>query len=210
VKKYVSLLILALFVSLSLFAFVNVKPVYSSNEHDIAITRVVTDFLVAWGSCPVHIYTTVANQGLYDETFNLTIYANSTVLKEIDNIHLINGTNTTVILSWDGYSANLESINVILPPFIPQKYIISAYATPVQNETNITNNTFVGNTVTITCASDVNGDGKVSVLDLIIVATRLGQFQFPDRWIMPYPVRADLNDDYKVNVLDLIVVARIF
>lgn len=206
-RKYVSSLIIALFLSSSLFAFANVKPVNSMDEHDIAVTRVVTDYLVAWKGCPVNIWTTVVNQGTYDETFNLTIYANSTALKEIDNIHLASGTNTTITVSWDGYSANLESINVILPPFIPPKYVISAYATPVQNETDITNNSYVGNTVTITIPYDANGDGKISVLDLILVAIRLGKVP-PFGLPYPIPYRIDFNGDNKVNVLDLILVSR--
>jgi hypothetical protein len=150
----------------------------------------------------------VTNLGTYDETFNLTIYANSTILKEIDNIYLASATNTTVVVTWDGITVETQSINVIVPPFIPMKYALSAYATVVENETNTSNNTCTGNIVTIAQCGDVNGDGKFSVLDLIHVASKAGSTQYPDFRLMPYQNRADWNGDYKVNVLDLIIVAK--
>jgi hypothetical protein len=203
-----SSLVTALLLCLSLFSLFCIRPTFSQDEHDIAVTRVVSDFKVAWYGYPVHIYTIVTNLGTYDETFNLTIYANSTILKEIDNIYLASGANTTIVISWDYITVKTMNINWITPPFIPMKYILSASATPVENETNTSNNTCTGNMVTIAQYGDLNGDGKLGVLDLIFVAIKLGSTQYPDFNLMPYPIRADWNGDCKVNVLDLIIEAN--
>ena len=48
---------------------------------------------------------------------------------------------------------------------------------------------------------DVNGDGQVDVLDLILVAQRLGE-------TLAAPSEVDINDDGIVNILDLILVAQ--
>ena len=50
-------------------------------------------------------------------------------------------------------------------------------------------------------AADVNGDGKVNILDLVFVASYFGQMA---------QNRADVNGDGIVNILDLVLVARYF
>ncbi|RKU20646.1 hypothetical protein C6503_05590 [Candidatus Poribacteria bacterium] len=59
----------------------------------------------------------------------------------------------------------------------------------------------VGGDESISSASDVNQDGRVNVLDLILVAQHLGG----DASSNP---QVDVNDDGVINVLDLIVVAQ--
>ena len=46
--------------------------------------------------------------------------------------------------------------------------------------------------------ADINGDGVVNVLDLVIVANALGK------------TNPDLNGDGVVNILDLVIVANAF
>ena len=50
---------------------------------------------------------------------------------------------------------------------------------------------------------DINDDGQVNVLDLTLVAQKIGQDSYFD-------VEADVNGDGLVNILDLIVVANLF
>ena len=52
-------------------------------------------------------------------------------------------------------------------------------------------------------ASDVNQDGQVNVLDLILVAQNFGSDASANR-------QSDVNGDGTINVLDLIVVAQNF
>ena len=50
---------------------------------------------------------------------------------------------------------------------------------------------------------DVNRDGEISILDMILIARRLGETQTANSAV-------DVNGDGIVNVLDLIVVAKHF
>ena len=47
-------------------------------------------------------------------------------------------------------------------------------------------------------SADVNGDGVVNILDLVVVANALGKAE------------PDLNGDGIVNILDLVIVANAF
>ena len=61
--------------------------------------------------------------------------------------------------------------------------------------------TFSAEAVPIVVSADVNGDGRISILDLVTVAANLGQTgQDP----------ADVNGDGVVNILDLVLVAGAF
>jgi len=53
---------------------------------------------------------------------------------------------------------------------------------------------------------DLNGDGKVDVKDLAIVAAALGSFPGHPRWNS----EADVNQDNKVSMQDMTLVARHF
>ena len=54
--------------------------------------------------------------------------------------------------------------------------------------------------------SDVNGDCKVDVVDLVMVATRIGSV-IGDTG---YKASTDLNDDGRIDVQDLVIVASSF
>jgi uncharacterized protein (DUF2141 family) len=53
---------------------------------------------------------------------------------------------------------------------------------------------------------DVNGDGKVDMKDIAIVAAAFGSTPSSPRW----DPRADVNGDGKVNMLDVAIVASNF
>ena len=57
-------------------------------------------------------------------------------------------------------------------------------------------------TVAFVPSSDVNGDGKVNILDLIFVRNNMGR----DPMSEDSAARSDANADGKVNILDLITV----
>jgi hypothetical protein len=71
-------------------------------------------------------------------------------------------------------------------------------------EFNTTNN-FLGSptVVKIKILGDINGDGKVDLLDLVLLANAYGS-KVGD---LKYNPEADFNDDGKVNLLDLVTCA---
>jgi len=69
----------------------------------------------------MHINVTVENQGDLTETFNMTLYANTTAINQTE-ITLTSGTSTTITLTWNTTA------------FAKGNYTISAYATPFQGK----------------------------------------------------------------------------
>jgi hypothetical protein len=59
----------------------------------------------------------------------------------------------------------IVSLLAVRASFAPRTYAISAYATPVQGETNVANNTFVDGTVQIVQRMSGGGGGRMLYMD---------------------------------------------
>ena len=53
-------------------------------------------------------------------------------------------------------------------------YTIKAEATPVPYEIDLDDNSYTDGTVRVNMVGDLNGDGKVSITDIVIIALRFG------------------------------------
>lgn len=162
-----------------------------------ALTVVSSKTVVGQGQS-ISINVTVANLGSCTEDFNVTVYANTTVIGE-RQIALANGNSTVIPFTWKTAS------------FAYSHYNLTAYASPVINETNAADSRLAFGIVTVTILGDTNGDGTVNVLDLIMIATLLGQSNgggtvpYSSHWYQW--MNCDLNGDGKINILDLIMCA---
>jgi len=105
--------------------------------HDVAVIDVAPSTTLIEHGEKLEVSVTVANKGDFTETFNLTLYANSTTVgtKTIEN--LAYGAYKTVTLLWDTAF------------FQRGRYIVGAYASPVDGESNVTNNNFTYGIVTV-------------------------------------------------------------
>jgi hypothetical protein len=89
--------------------------------------------------------------------------------------------------------------------------ILNANVTAVGGEKDLTDNACTNRIFIITVIGDVNGDRKVNVLDLILVAGHLehidgdSHIAFTKQW--HDCINTDVNSDNQHNVLDLILVA---
>jgi hypothetical protein len=83
------------------------------------------------------------------------------------------------------------------------KYNVIAYASEVPGEDDVLDNSAYCS-LRVTKPGDVNGDGKINVLDLIIVARAIGTRPGDAKW----DPNADVKEDKLINVLDLILVAH--
>jgi len=135
--------------------------------HDVAVTNVTPSKSVVGQGYSLNINVTVANQGDYAETFNVTVYANTTSIAT-QTVTLESGDSTTITFTWNTTG------------FAKGNYTISAYAWPVPGETDLANNNCTSGTVQITKVGDigsrVGGTNVFGVCDGLVTSTDLNLF----------------------------------
>jgi len=159
--------------------------------HDVAVTNVASSKTVVCQGFSATVNVIVANQGDFTETFNVTAYANTTAI-QTETLSLTSEDATTLTFTWN-----------IATGFVKSNYTLSATAWPVPGETNTTNNNFTGGWIKVTIVGDVNGDGKVNLIDVFSVALAFGSYPGHPMWNPNY----DINNDYKINIIDYLKTA---
>ena len=132
---------------------------------------------------------TILNYGIYTESFNLTIYANTTNTQTIKNIILTSRNSTIITFEWDTTS------------FAKGNYTISAYAEPVPNEADIDDNNKTDGWFIVTILGDVDGDFDVDIIDVVritsIYGSKLGDLEFNPN--------SDIDGDGVITILDVVI-----
>lgn len=159
-------------------------PLYGIVPFNIKVTNVVPYTRVFPYNAHLLINVTVTNEGDYAETFNLTLYANDS------------GGTATVIMTAD----SAANITCEVWGFIPGTYILRAYVQPAKGETNENDNTFEDGTIRAIVIGDVDGDGKVDILDVVLI-TRIYGCREGDPSFDP---RSDLDADGAITILDVV------
>jgi len=108
--------------------------------HDVAVLKVevAQPFIVSGSTLPMNV--TLMNQGGNNETFLVTVYANATSIAS-QELSLERGNITTIALTGDTTGLSTGD------------YTLSAYATPVAGETDLADNTYDYDIITITSTS---------------------------------------------------------
>jgi len=158
--------------------------------HDIAITNITPLKTIVGQGYTMNVNVTVTNQGSFTETFNMTLYANTTAINQTE-ITLTSGTSITITLTWNTTA------------FAKGNYTISAYAWPVPSETDTADNTFTDGIVTITIPGDVWGDFDVDILDVTKICGIYGAKQNQE-WFIP---ECDIDNDGTITILDVVIAA---
>jgi parallel beta-helix repeat protein len=145
----------------------------------------------------VRVNVTVINQGHFVETFNVTAYANTAVIKTLENITLSSEDLTTVTLVWNTSG------------FTRGNYTLSAVAGAVPGEAYTADNSLADGVILVSFVGDVNHDGKVRVDDVLAVASRYGtNYGGPPNSIgFYYSANCDITDDLKIRVDDVLAAA---
>jgi len=155
-------------------------------ERDIAITNLTLSKNVVGEGYALSINVTITNQGELTETFNVTVYANTTIIDTLTNITLTSGNSTTVTFTWNTTG------------FAYGNYTISAVADTVLGETDTEDNTLVNGTVLVTIPGDIDGDGYVDAEDFGTFAWAYGTHVGDPKYIP----EADLDNDGDVDGYD--------
>ena len=136
---------------------------------------------------------TATNQGDYDETFNLTAYANTTIVAS-QNVTLPYGNSITVTFTWNTTG------------FAFGNYTLSVYAWPIPEEMNVANNNYTCTySVHVGVAGDVSSttqgvpDGMVNMRDINYSILLFNTRPSTPKW----NPNADVNNDQVVNMRDI-------
>lgn len=82
-------------------------------------------------------------------------------------------------------------------------YSLKAVADTVSGETNIANNNFTDGVISVTVPGDINGDFKVNLSDLVLLANAYGSIPGETKW----NPNADISDNGIVGLSDLVLLA---
>ena len=165
--------------------------------HDIGMASVATS---KTGGLPVptvargysvNVIATIWNYGTADENSGLAIYANATLVQPKTNVTLVAGSLTSITVLWN--TSGLPYGN----------YTLTAAVDPVPNETNTSGNTLAGDWIIVTIPGDLNGDFKVSLTDLTLLAIAYGSQPGDAKW----NPNADMQGTGKVGLTDLTLLA---
>jgi len=157
---------------------------------DITVADVKPYRTIVGNESTTSINVTVLNRGSF-ETFNVTLYANATVIQTIPID--ISGENITVItFVWN-------TTNIALG-----NYMVMAKA--LIEDVNKTDNTLIDGWITISITGDINADGTVNIVDLYQVAKAFQTNPGQENW----NANADLNEDRNVNIVDMFIIAKNF
>ena len=189
---------------------------YSNNQAQTSITVFADDVAIANVTYAKNVVgqgfsfnasVTAANRGEFTETFNVTLYANTTYITS-QNVTLTSGATTTIT-----FTVNTTGL-------AKGNYTISAYASPVLGETDTADNNFKGGWVVVAGVGDLTGgtpnaldfvpDGKVLIDDVAVVSKYYGQK------VPPAPANCDVSGptigvpDGKIDITDVATVAKHF
>jgi len=143
------------------------------------------------------ISVAVLNNGTMPETFEVTLTLDSTLIGAWNVPDLQPGNSTMLTFVWNTTAGTVD------------QHTITASATVVPSDTDPTNNekskllTIISPTGPNT---DINGDGRVDMVDIAMVSRAFGTQEGDQRWIPA----ADINSDGVINMIDIATVARDF
>ncbi len=154
---------------------------------DISVTNVVCSKTVVGQGYSLQLNATIKNEGDQAEVFNTTVYANSTPI-QTTTVNLAAGETETITFLF-----NTEG-------FAKGNYTITVTASPIPDETDTADNTFVGSWLFITIPGDVNADRRVNVFDLVLISKlyKASQMQNPQ-----YNPNCDVDGDGDIDIYDL-------
>jgi len=163
--------------------------------HDIAVVDIgilSNEVYVGW---MVEVDVSVENIGDYIESFSVTAYYNNTIMGTHTIHNLSVGASIIATFIWNTTS---------LPPC--HNYILKAEATPVPDETNLEDNVYIRGHLKMKMVGDVNGDGKVDIRDITVVAMAFASHVGEPR----YELKCDIKMDGVIDIRDITLAAMNF
>jgi len=165
----------------------------SPQVRDVAILNVTSFPAAVYPGRLVNITVVASNEGEAPEMFNVTVYANTTVIGTQEVSHIAPGENVTLVFVWN--TTGLSPCN---------NFTIWAEATTVPNEVNVDNNIFTDGYVKIKMLGDLNGDDVIDILDIVLATSCYGSTPGDPNW----NPEADLARPWNViEICDIVTIA---
>jgi len=188
---------------------------YVTHVHDVAVTNIVASTphcaskvgndLWVFQGLPVYVNVTVLNKGDFSDIVAVTLYYNITDNKiiGIQSITIPVGESRTLSFVWD----------TGIVPYC-HNYTITAVAAIPADFTSA-DNTLDNVYIKVRILGDLNGDGKVSGLDVALAAWSFASYgpDFLHPGSPPHPrwnLDCDINGNNKIDGTDVALVARNF
>ena len=164
-----------------------------SQNRDVAILDVTSFPATVYSGRLVNITVVASNEGEVPEFFNVTVYANTTIIGTREVSHIAPGENVTIIFVWN--TTGLSPCN---------NFTIWAEATTVPNKVNVDNNIFTDGYVKIKMLGDLNGDDVIDILDIVLATSCYGSTPGDPNW----NPEADLARPWNViEICDIVTIA---
>jgi len=157
---------------------------------DIEVINVTSSKNIVGQRYSILINVTIANEGDYTETFDVTAYANMKPIKT-KAITLTSKSIITINFEWNTTG------------FDKGNYTIWSYAWPILGEIDTADNTKTDGWVIIAIVGDINADGIVDIEDLYLIALAYGTTPGHPR----YNPNLDVNCDGIIDIEDIYVAA---
>jgi parallel beta-helix repeat protein len=162
---------------------------------NLAITNVLSSKTAVGAGYKVYVNVTVQNEGWNQQTTKLTVYLNTTVLATVTNLVMAPSSQVNMNFTWQTTAGARGT------------YVVRAAVDAVSGEVDTGDNTRnASQTVRVTMAGDVNGDGSVDIYDAIVLAGAFNSYPSSSSW----NGNADINSDNAVDIYDAILLANNF
>jgi hypothetical protein len=156
--------------------------------HDVAVVSVELIRTVVGQGYNLSTWVTVKDYGVFSETFNVTAYANATLI----------GMQTVTLASAE--EADLLFTNSTVSMTMGE-YTVNATAGPVPGQTDTADDNLTGGNVIITIPGDVTGDFKVGMDDVVLILWAFGStIGMPN-----YNANCDITDNGQVDMGDVVI-----
>jgi len=159
-----------------------------TSSHDVAVVGLDPSPIEVYVGGGINITVTVRNEGLYAESFNVTISYDSTPVSKQQVIGLGNGVSRNLTFLWNtaGVTPNLH-------------YVITASADIVAGELETLDNTRSYENIAVKILGDINSDGNVNASDLSSLSGGYGFDSDNPGWNPNF----DLSNDGIIDAFDL-------
>jgi hypothetical protein len=167
------------------------KPWTTASGHCVTVISVLASKNIIGQGFSCGLKVCVADNGQYTESFGITAYANDTLIgaKQVNDL-------SASCQMFQGYVWNTAGMTYA-------NFTVRVCVEAVAGQTDVSGINFTLGTLRVTIPGDINGDFKVSVQDLTLLANAYRTTPGSPKW----NPNADIDGDGVVGLLDLTILA---